>query len=109
MRVLTVYAHPSPKSFCHAVLEQFTTGLRDGGHSVEVVDLYAIKFDPVFRQRDMATYLHEDIPPEILETMNLRQQLLENGWAVCCLPVAARQDAAADREVHPRACAAGCP
>ncbi|MGZ6633638.1 MAG: NAD(P)H-dependent oxidoreductase [Solirubrobacteraceae bacterium] len=48
MRVLAVYAHPNRKSFCHAVLEQFTTGLRDGGHSVEVVDLYAIKFDPVF-------------------------------------------------------------
>ena len=78
MRVLTVYAHPNPRSFCHAVLEQFTAGLRDGGHTVEVVDLYAIKFDPVFRMRDMATYLHEDMPPEILEGMNLRQRFLEN-------------------------------
>ncbi|MGZ4394747.1 MAG: redoxin domain-containing protein [Gaiellaceae bacterium] len=32
MRVLTVYAHPSPSSFCHAVLEQFTHGLADAGH-----------------------------------------------------------------------------
>ncbi len=24
MRILTVYAHPSPKSFCHAILQQFT-------------------------------------------------------------------------------------
>ena len=78
MKVLTVYAHPNPKSFCHAVLEQFTAGLRDAGHSVEVVDLYAIKFDPVFRRRDMATYLHENIPPDILESMNLKQQVLEN-------------------------------
>jgi NAD(P)H dehydrogenase (quinone) len=78
MRVLTVYAHPNPRSFCHAVLEQFTAGLHDGGHTVDVVDLYAIKFDPVFRMRDMATYLHEDMPPEILEGMNLRQRLLEN-------------------------------
>jgi NAD(P)H dehydrogenase (quinone) len=53
MRVLTVYAHPNPRSFCHAVLEQFTAGLRDGGHTSEVVDLYTIKFDPVFRNRDM--------------------------------------------------------
>jgi NAD(P)H dehydrogenase (quinone) len=78
MRVLTVYAHPNPRSFCHAVLEQFTAGLHDGDHTVDVVDLYAIKFDPVFRMRDMATYLHEDMPPEILEGMNLRQRLLEN-------------------------------
>ena len=78
MRVLTVYAHPNPRSFCHAVLEQFTAGLRDGGHTVEVVDLYAIGFDPVFRQRDMATYLHEGMPPEVLEAMNLRQRFVEN-------------------------------
>lgn len=24
MRVLTVYAHPNPKSFCHAILQQFS-------------------------------------------------------------------------------------
>ena len=114
MRVLTVYAHPNPKSFCHAVLEQFTAGLRDAGHSVEVVDLYAIKFDPVFRQRDLATYLHEDIPPEILESMNLRRAAAGEragrpGRAPGRLTVAARQDPSADREVHPRACAQGCP
>ena len=27
MRVLTVYAHPNPASFCHAILERFTEGL----------------------------------------------------------------------------------
>lgn len=42
MRVLTVYAHPNPKSFCHAVLKRFTAGLRDGGHEPEILDLYAI-------------------------------------------------------------------
>jgi len=76
MRVLTVYAHPDPRSFCHAVLDRFTAGLRDGGHVVEVVDLYAISFDPVFRQGDMAAYLHEDMPPEVLESMNLRERFI---------------------------------
>src|SRR5512144_209348 len=77
MRVLTVYAHHNPKSFCHAVLEEFTTGLRDAGHEVEVDDLYANHFDPVFRKEDLATYLHEDMPLEILESMQLDQRLLE--------------------------------
>ena len=49
MRVLTVIANPNPQSFCHALLERFTAGLRAGGHESEVVDLYAIRFDPVFR------------------------------------------------------------
>jgi len=47
MRVLTVYANSSPQSFCHAVLERFSAGLADAGHDNEVVDLYAIEFDPV--------------------------------------------------------------
>ena len=89
------------------MLDRFTAGLRDGGHTVEVVDLYAIDFDPVFRQRDMATYLHEDIPPEVLESMNLRERFVEN---VPGGPVAGRSPHAghgtrrpSSRQVHPRA------
>ncbi len=78
MKVLTVYAHPNPKSFCHAVLEEFTAGLREAGHRVEVVDLYAINFDPVFRNRDMATYLHEGMPADVLARMDLKRQVLDN-------------------------------
>jgi putative NADPH-quinone reductase len=47
MRLLGVYAHPKPKSFTHAVLEEFTRGLADAGHEYEVNDLYANGFDPV--------------------------------------------------------------
>jgi NAD(P)H dehydrogenase (quinone) len=78
MRVLTVYAHPNPKSFCHAILQQFTKGLEDAGHSSEVVDLYAIRFDPVFRIRDFASYVHESMPQEILEETNLKQRVLDS-------------------------------
>lgn len=57
MKVLTIYAHPNPKSFCHAIMEQFTRGLRYDGHSSEVVDLYAIKFDPVLKMKDYPNWL----------------------------------------------------
>jgi putative NADPH-quinone reductase len=57
MHVLTVYAHPNPRSFCHAVLEQLTRGLSDTGHSSEVVDLYAIGFDPVLGDRDAPDWM----------------------------------------------------
>jgi NAD(P)H dehydrogenase (quinone) len=77
MRVLTVYAHPNPKSFCHAVLDRFTAGLKEAGHTSEVVDLYAIHFDPVFRMRDFASYVDESIPLDILESMELRKRALE--------------------------------
>ena len=54
MKVLTVFANPNPKSFCHAILKQFAKGLEDAGHTSEVVDLYAIRFNPVFRTQDFA-------------------------------------------------------
>ncbi|MFA5883279.1 MAG: NAD(P)H-dependent oxidoreductase [Acidimicrobiia bacterium] len=75
---MTVYAHQNPRSFCHGVLEQFTAGLTDGGHTSEVVDLYAIAFDPVFRDRDVASYTAGDIPADVLELMDLRQQVLDS-------------------------------
>jgi NAD(P)H dehydrogenase (quinone) len=78
MRVLTVYAHPNPRSFCRSVLQQFTQGLEDAGHTSEVVDLYAIRFDPVFRTADFASYVDESIPKEVLERMNLKKYILDS-------------------------------
>ncbi len=78
MKVLTVIANPSPKSFCHAILERFNKGLVEAGHTNEVVDLYAIHFDPVFRTDDYASYVHESMPAEVLEAMNLRQRVLDS-------------------------------
>jgi NAD(P)H dehydrogenase (quinone) len=78
MHVLTVYAHPNPKSFCHAVLEQFNEGLREAGHTNEVFDLYAIGFDPILRTRDGPSWLTETIPDDMLDAMRLRESLLED-------------------------------
>lgn len=72
MRVLTVIANPNPQSLCHALLERFTAGLRAAGHECDVVDLYAIRFDPVFRVPDFASYVHESMPADVLESMDLR-------------------------------------
>jgi NAD(P)H dehydrogenase (quinone) len=58
MRVLTVFANPNPRSFCHAILRQFTKELEEAGHTGEVADLYAIRFDLVFCAMDFASYVH---------------------------------------------------
>jgi NAD(P)H dehydrogenase (quinone) len=77
MRVLTIYAHHNPRSFCHAVLEQFSAGLRDAGHENEVVDLHAIGFDPVLRDHDAPNWIDDSVPDDVLEYMNIRQSLME--------------------------------
>ena len=61
MNVLAIYAHPNPQSFNHALLEEFRRGLEEAGHSLEVIDLYAIDFDPCLGGVDLAGY--EGAPP----------------------------------------------
>ena len=77
MNVLTVFAHPSPQSFCRAVLDRFDAGLRDAGHVNEIVDLYAIGFDPILRERDSPSWLTETVPDDMLDRMHLRESLLD--------------------------------
>jgi NAD(P)H dehydrogenase (quinone) len=78
MNVLTVYAHHNPKSFCHAVLEKFNAGLADGGHRNEIVDLHAIRFDPVFSARDTPNWIDESVPPDLLVQMRVKQSVLDS-------------------------------
>jgi NAD(P)H dehydrogenase (quinone) len=77
MKVLTVFAHPRPGSFCHAVLDRFDAGLRASGHSNEIDDLYAIGFDPVLTERDNPNWMDADAPDDILASMHLRDRILQ--------------------------------
>jgi NAD(P)H dehydrogenase (quinone) len=71
MNILTIYANPSPRSFCHAILERFSQGLADAGHSNEVFDLYAMRFNPVLTARDYPCWIDENIPFNTLGNMIL--------------------------------------
>jgi NAD(P)H dehydrogenase (quinone) len=76
MNVLIIYAHPNPESFCHAVLDRFTAGLTDAGHASEVIDLYAIRFDPIHDAKDRPCWITPETPLNVLERMNLRGVVL---------------------------------
>jgi NAD(P)H dehydrogenase (quinone) len=77
MKVLIVYAHPNPKSFCHAVLQNFQAGLQKAGHSYEVIDLYAIRFNPVFNTPDYPSYVDKSMPEDTMRSMIMSQHLLD--------------------------------
>lgn len=59
MHALLVYAHPEPSSFTAALKEAGVAALREGGHSVEVSDLYAEGFNPVAGRHDFTTVANE--------------------------------------------------
>lgn len=76
MKVLTLYAHPNPHSLCHALLERFDAGLRAAGHRHEIVDLYAIGFDPVLRDADGPNWIDDSVPDDVLAHMQVRASLM---------------------------------
>ena len=52
MRVLIVYVHPEPSSFCGALKDRAVETLERLGHEVEVSDLHAEGFNPVAGRHD---------------------------------------------------------
>ncbi len=56
MRVLVVYAHPCEESFAAAVRDRTLATLREGGHEVRLLDLYAMGFDPVLSAEERRGY-----------------------------------------------------
>jgi len=54
VRHFVVAAHPSVRSFNHAVVEAYTSELIERGHRVECRDLYAAGFNPILSARDLA-------------------------------------------------------
>lgn len=48
MRVLILLAHPRPGSFNHAIAARVAATLEASGHAVDLCDLYAEGFDPLF-------------------------------------------------------------
>jgi putative NADPH-quinone reductase len=58
MRVLYIYCHPLPESFHAAIRGRALDGLAAAGHEVDLLDLYAEKFDPVLSE-DARRHYHD--------------------------------------------------
>ena len=56
MRVLYVYCHPVPESFHGAIRAAALAALAGTRHDVDLLDLYAEKFDPVLSTEDRRRY-----------------------------------------------------
>ena len=54
MNHLIVYAHPNTKSLCHTLAQRIAASYRVQGGCIDVSDLYAISFNPILSDVDMA-------------------------------------------------------
>jgi len=82
MHVYIVFAHPSKKSFTWEVLNSFTRGLRDAGHSFEIGDLYQMNFqsDMDLAQYERETGMDPDAP--MPEDVRLEQSKIDKADAL---------------------------
>lgn len=58
MRILVVHAHPVETSFNRSLYETTTSALKEAGHEVDAMDLYAEGFDPILSREERLNY-HE--------------------------------------------------
>ena len=61
MQVLVVLAHPKGDSFNHAIADRACGALRLAGHTVELLDLYALGFGAAMTPDERLAY-HRDDP-----------------------------------------------
>ncbi len=56
MKVLYVYCHPLEDSFHAALRKEALDGLKEAGHTIDLLDLYAEGFDPVLSAQQRRDY-----------------------------------------------------
>ena len=65
---------------CHLLMQFLTIlseGIKEAGHQYEIVDLYKIKFNPVFQDMDSAFFVDEDMPKDLFQQMDMRKMIIE--------------------------------
>ena len=77
MRVLVVYAHPLETSFIAALHRRAVETLRAGEHSVDDLDLYAERFDPVMSREQFAHYVDTSVNAREVESYVRRLRAAE--------------------------------
>ena len=64
MKHLIVIAHPNPASFTRALAQAYADELAAMGHTTELRDLYAMKFDPVLHPAELGAPGGPDVQRE---------------------------------------------
>ena len=77
-QVLIVHAHPEPESFCTAQAHTIERALKDAGHTVDFIDLYAEGWDPVLHVNDVENASRPFKPPA--ETMRAVKEGTQPGY-----------------------------
>lgn len=79
MHVLTVLDHPNPTSFSAAVAQRFMEGAQAADHTVELADLHAEDFNPLWSMEDIERDAQARDPADVVA----EQARIERADALC--------------------------
>lgn len=87
-KVFMVYGHYNDQSFNSAIKDTFIKTAKDNGHSVDLVDLYKEKFDPVFAGEEPNEVILDhrkrieqaDVITLVAPIWNFRMPAILEGW-----------------------------
>ena len=82
MKIFIVYCHPSQDSFTCIVKDSFIKGLEDAGHTYEISDLYADKFNPVMSEEEYIREAFYKLDSSISEDVLKQQKKINNADAI---------------------------
>lgn len=64
MKELIIYSHLNPQSFSKAIVDQSIANAKAKGHEVQLIDLHADNFNPIFNMADIASVYEGAAPAE---------------------------------------------
>lgn len=67
MKALVTLVHPDRNSFCGQLADNIAAALGEGGHHVEIADLYGEKFQPTLTVEDFAQFENRPMPEDVLK------------------------------------------
>jgi NAD(P)H dehydrogenase (quinone) len=80
MRVLVVHAHPEPSSFNRALAAAAVEALTEAGHTVDLIDLYAERYQPAMTAAERRAY--ETEAPVLDDTVAAHAELVRRAEAL---------------------------
>lgn len=68
MRTVIVFNHPYEGSFCNAILNAITKGLRKSNHEVDLIHLDNDGFNPAMTKADLKAFVeHKPVDPQVID------------------------------------------
>ncbi len=77
MKVLYLYCHPLPESFHAGLRVESLAGLKRAAHEIDLLDLYAERFNPVLSEEGRRHYHDESVNQRGLEPLVARLKAAE--------------------------------